>query len=394
MLGYLIIAAKHSANGCIGILSLALLFFLFLIYIAIKTKIKNVINRLANEKVDIILRQRIHEITQETQKIAANLKQEQNKIDDKLARLNDLQNALNKIIEERQIGFPWIANRIAKATAIICKNSYQKSRRYDLRGAIEEIEVLKGLIDFHEYLYPHLKDLHVKIEETPLEENSHYTQSEKSDNAHYWLTPEEYRKLPSAERNQLALDRYRKKHLSDWEVGKRYERYIGYLYERRGYKVDYDGITLNMEDRGRDLICTKDNEIIIIQCKNWSESKTIYEKHIFQFFGTVYYARMEEQRKNELYPRHIKGLFYATTKLSNYALEAAKALDIEVNFEPIDKNYPCIKCNIRDGEKIYHLPFDQLYDRAEIKPNTGEFYAKTCQEAENAGFRRAMRHFY
>lgn len=55
------------------------------------------------------------------------------------------------------------------------------------------------------------------------------------------------------------------------------------------------------------------------------------------------------------------------------------------------EKYPVIKCNISsNGEKIYHLPFDQQYDRTLIK-NNGEFYALTVKEAENKGFRRAFR---
>ncbi len=387
-----IVIAKHSSLGLFVIIGV--LIFVIIIHIKIKEKIEKTSQRLANLKVDSILQQRRGEITREYESLSHRFKQKQEEIDDNLARLSRLKDAVNRIIEERQMGFPWIAGKIASATTIIYKNKYQKSRIYDLRKALKEIETLKGLIDFHEYLYPHLKELHVKLEETPLEANARYTKFEQADEAHYWLTPEEYRELPPVERNQIALDRYKKKHLSDWEIGKRYERYIGYLYEKQGYKVDYDGITLKMEDRGRDLICSKENEIIIIQCKNWSSSKTIYEKHIFQFFGTICYARIEEKRKNNLFPREIKGVFYTTTKLSDYALDAAKALNIEIKLEQIDKDYPCIKCNIRNREKIYHLPFDQLYDRTEIKPNTDEFYARTCQEAENAGFRRAMKHFY
>jgi hypothetical protein len=52
-----------------------------------------------------------------------------------------------------------------------------------------------------------------------------------------------------------------------------------------------------------------------------------------------------------------------------------------------------IKCNINQGtkEKIYHLPFDQQYDRTKILPELGEFYADTTAEAEEKGFRRAFR---
>ena len=57
------------------------------------------------------------------------------------------------------------------------------------------------------------------------------------------------------------------------------------------------------------------------------------------------------------------------------------------------QEYPRIKCNINNGEKIYHLPFDQQYDRTQIK-NNGEFYAFTVKEAILKGFKRAKRHYF
>jgi len=62
----------------------------------------------------------------------------------------------------------------------------------------------------------------------------------------------------------------------------------------------------------------------------------------------------------------------------------------------MDNGYPCIKCNISqiDGTRIYHLPFDQQYDKVKIEPHKGEFYCTSVKEAEDAGFRRAFRHKY
>ena len=53
-----------------------------------------------------------------------------------------------------------------------------------------------------------------------------------------------------------------------------------------------------------------------------------------------------------------------------------------------------IKCNINPStrERIYHLPFDQQYDRAVIGAIPGECYVGTADEAEAKGFRRAFRH--
>ena len=54
-------------------------------------------------------------------------------------------------------------------------------------------------------------------------------------------------------------------------------------------------------------------------------------------------------------------------------------------------DFPRIKCNINAGEKIYHLPFDQQYDRTQIV-NKGECYAYRALDAERMGFRRAKRY--
>ena len=166
-----------------------------------------------------------------------------------------------------------------------------------------------------------------------------------------------------------------------------YERYIGYLYEQGGYKVHYFGIDERYEDMGRDLICKNDNETLIIQCKNWSQFRTIYEKHIFQLFGTVFEYKEAHPKEN------VKAIFYTSTQLSPLASKIATTLGIEL-FEnkKFDKNYPCIKCNIStlSNEKIYHLPFDQKYDETKID-RKGEKYCSTVKEAEALGFRRAFR---
>ena len=87
----------------------------------------------------------------------------------------------------------------------------------------------------------------------------------------------------------------------------------------------------------------------------------------------------------------ITPVFCSTVPFSPTALAFAKILDIKCRVKPLD-NYPMIKCNIsRRGEKIYHLPFDQQYDKTIITPADGECYALTVEEAEKKGFRRAKR---
>jgi hypothetical protein len=208
----------------------------------------------------------------------------------------------------------------------------------------------------------------------------------RDDPARRWLSPEEWAALGSAERGQLALDRYLRSRKSPWELGRDYERYIGFLREQDGCRVVYHGIFAGLEDLGRDLIAERDGEIEVIQCKRWAKAKTIHERHVFQLFGTVVAMRIENPTTV------VRGTFVTTTQLSDRARAFASQLDITVQEGVPLADYPRIKCNIaRDGERIYHLPFDQQYDSTVVDPTRGETYATTCAEAEADRFRRAWR---
>jgi hypothetical protein len=247
-----------------------------------------------------------------------------------------------------------------------------------------------AIIEYYESIAPFLVDFKEDIAEVEDEERYRdYDEEERQDPATYYLTKEEYRKLSSIERNQRALNRFWERPKSNWLLGRIYERFIGYLYEKQGYDVEYVGIFKGYEDLGRDLICKKAGDILVIQCKNWSQFKTIYEKHIFQFFGTVFQYKDANPKAN------VKGIFYTTTQLSELARRFAHELNIGLkeNFK-FDRTYPCIKCNVSriDETKIYHLPFDQQYDNVKIEKERREFYCTTVKEAEEKGFRRAYRY--
>lgn len=247
----------------------------------------------------------------------------------------------------------------------------------------------QSIIEYYENIAPFLLDFKEQELEDTDESLREYTEEEAQDPVTKYLTKEEYRKLPSIERNQMALDRYwSRPNKPKWLLGRIYERYVGYIYEAQGYQVDYTGIIHGYEDLGRDLICKKGKEIIIIQCKYWSQFKTIFEKHIFQFFGTVF------QYRDKFPSNKVGAIFYTTTELSDLARRFAGELkiDIEEKFK-MPKSYPCIKCNISqvDGTKIYHMPFDQQYDNTLIETSKGEFYCESVKEAEEKGFRRAFR---
>lgn len=216
----------------------------------------------------------------------------------------------------------------------------------------------------------------------------------------------EYDNLTEEERNQRALDRYLKnRKKSNWEIGKMYERFIGYIYEQDGYTVEYIGIEKGFEDLGRDLICRKNGKTLVVQCKYWASYKEIREAHINQLYGTTVkhfidkFKEHSEKLKNTLFPEllikdeiNIKAVFVTSTKLSETAEDFAKALGIEVISEKPLEEYPMIKCNLNSqtGENIYHLPIDQQYDRV-LMQNEKRVYVKTVKEAMELGCRRAYR---
>jgi hypothetical protein len=210
---------------------------------------------------------------------------------------------------------------------------------------------------------------------------------ERADPVRRWLTKEEFEALSTAERNQRALDRYLRSRKTSWQLGRDYERYVGYLREQERCAVTYQGIFKGLEDLGRDVIAERNDEIEVIQCKRWAQHKVIHEKHVFQLFGTVVALRIERPEAR------VRGTFVTTTSLSERAREFAHQLEIEVQEQFPLADYPRIKCNLarQSGERIYHLPFDQQYDTTVIEPDRGELYVATVAEAEELGYRRAWR---
>lgn len=54
------------------------------------------------------------------------------------------------------------------------------------------------------------------------------------DSARDYLSKEEYAELSETERNQLALDRYKKsRSRTKWQIGRDYELYVGYKYTQK-----------------------------------------------------------------------------------------------------------------------------------------------------------------
>lgn len=189
--------------------------------------------------------------------------------------------------------------------------------------------------------------------------------------------------------DQTDLDTYLNSTLPPDEIGKLYERFVGYIYELYGYDVEYYGAIHGISDMGRDLIVRKNHKIFIVQTKCWAGYKTISESHIFQLYGSLVHFKKTNKSEDTL---NIKAVFYTTAKYSSTAKAVAKVLDINLKTKKLNTAYPMIKCVVTDDrKKTYYLPVDSNYDQIKVQLNSHDFYAKTVQEALDNGFTRACK---
>lgn len=278
----------------------------------------------------------------------------------------------------------------AYTSAEIVKNLRIKSREY--LSLYKQMEYkYKYLLD----VFPELKT-YVDDEESLLhlaDCNNLEDFEGNRDKVHDWVPDEEYSRLSEDERNQLALDRYKiRGKKTNWEVGIEYELYIGHVLRQDGFFIKQFGIENGLNDLGRDLIAEKAHldgtrSIYIIQCKRWAEGRPLHENVVCQLFGTTLEYQIAHR---ELFNTKIVPLLVTTTDLSDTAKEFARRLGVIWKTVPMGE-YPMIKCNINNGNKIYHLPFDQQYYNTKITEYTGERYVWTVAEATALGFRRAMK---
>jgi hypothetical protein len=310
-------------------------------------------------------------------------------------------------------GRSWLARFVAEADKALDESIVRRLRdkqrpafkaaeevslaRAERRAAKEHAKLLEyQLLSYKEY-FPFLEEYEDLILDEAValtSDRQNLDALEDADPVLRFVPKAEYERLTSSERNQLALNRYLNGGLSPAAIGRLYERFVGHLYEKDGWAVEYHGIVKGLEDLGRDLICYRGNEVHIVQVKCWSRDKQIHEKHIFQLFGTTQLFLMAQVR-TDLFAPSVTPRFVTTTALSEVARQAAKWLKIEVQEGfALDKTFPMIKCNVNQatGERIYHLPFDQQYDKTKISPELGERYVSTAAEAEKLGFRRAFRY--
>lgn len=315
-------------------------------------------------------------------------------------RLTELKKIFDEFVKTKSEGFPLLSEAYSefldlKYSQIESLLSYKRrpaiKAAEEVRNLKKELKVsarkskeLEYIVKYYEQMYPQL----VEVRGEDKNMNDIAEEDNNLDPIFSWITVDEFKKLNITERNQLALDRWWSKWKDKKGIGLLYEMYIGYLFENNGYYVEYNGIKTTLEDLGRDLIAIKNNKILIVQCKYWSKSKVIHEKHIFQLFGTTFEYKLNNPQKD------VKAVFCTSTKLSDKARKFTEVLDIEIRENLDMQRFPIIKCNVNksNNTKIYHLPFDQQYYKTVIVKEEGDIMTDSVLEAENMGFRRAYKH--
>ncbi|ULJ66652.1 restriction endonuclease [Wielerella bovis] len=184
----------------------------------------------------------------------------------------------------------------------------------------------------------------------------------------------------------------KKRRLSNREIGSRYERYLGYLYERAGWKVDYHGERMGVHDGGIDLICcTLDSEYChAVQAKHWT-SRQIDTQDIRKFLDNF------EAKRHQIPHHYPEAVFITNSHFTPEAKAIAEQHGVEI-LENIamPQDYPLVKCvHHKNDTKTYFTPpivptgkkgNMSSYIRYSPDFSQGDCYVYTCAEAERRGF--------
>ena len=164
---------------------------------------------------------------------------------------------LKRLLEEKSRAMPWLAALIADLSYIQDERDAQrlefkkhpaKAAADAVRAHAQEKKVLrieKRLVDYRlalmESLFPWLRDIWFRDAEQIAEAKASEAGDSSEDPVSKYLTPDEWSKLSVTDRNQRALERYKMRAKSDWEIGRDFERFIGHKFDSKGYDVVYHG---------------------------------------------------------------------------------------------------------------------------------------------------------
>jgi len=313
-------------------------------------------------------------LTQETQTLARQL----NEIKPAYTSLKDIEEKIEKLQIEYEKRSEEYKQQLDAAETVLKESLIKKGNEFRRRYSI-----------LKESYNSRIAEMDKRFKSLAKEHDTEM-QLQEFENLRRFISYDEFFSNDSATRCQLAAEKYNRLNKTSYELGLMYERYIGYLYEKDGYTVRYHGAVKKYKDKGIDVIVNKkrSKDVFLIQCKNWnSKNAIVHENYITQLAGSVDFMKTTQ------YPnKNVTGILYATCPVSDEAKDIAEKLNIKIFDEFPIEEYPKVKCNIStSGEKIYHMEFDQNYDKVFINIEDGDLYLNTPHEAESYGFRHAKK---
>ena len=210
-------------------------------------------------------------------------------------QLKKLREEILTIVSEKTKSFPWLSAAIAdynkirdnqvidflvtKRNPAYSAGEKVKEIALEKRVLTEQLLIARYRIKYYESLFPFLNEFNdAEIDEELIRVvNDFETKVVEDDPIKNYLTKGEYENLTVSERNQRALDRFLNSKKTTFQIGRDYERYIGYKYEQKGFNVTYHGIIEGLEDLGRDLICKKEKSQEVKEVVDYLKRKQLNE---------------------------------------------------------------------------------------------------------------------
>lgn len=108
-----------------------------------------------------------------------------------------------------------------------------------------------------------------------------------------------------------------KKYKSNKQKGDEYEFFIAKIFKDDGYKIYMNGYNKGVKDEGIDIIAYKNNEILLIQCKNWNRSPKHKDIKAFVIDSDLYIKKYSKYNKNKF----IRKIFVTSYEQMDYGVK-------------------------------------------------------------------------
>lgn len=153
-------------------------------------------------------------------------------------------------------------------------------------------------------------------------------------------------------------------------VNIRYRLFIGYLYERRGWRVYY-------EDDNKRIICHKETSLVMIATEDGG----------IMNINTLYALASRAISLKIDYPDFdVSAVCITSGTLSDKAKTVARKFLISAKEDFPFQNFPYVKCKVLPDRKVYYTPNDKEYFTTRIIPANDDIFCRTMNDALVAGF--------